>query len=580
MQNADSALDFSMDSLHLAWVNTVMLVPRRVGHDQPLSFAQSQVRKKINASPIYFVEYKKIASQVGPCFRPSMSGNVLGQAHGRQRGTSDRILTHAIRVFILEEKINPSEYSRLCDLAKQLGAVVCTDRRDANMLLTGIRAPKRIEMHTSAEERDFMPILKAEWLDECARENKSLAFEGFLAWQPRRVREQGPTAQCCVCDSDATPTPSSPSSIPSREASPAPTWTNSEYAVCRATPLRSTWNQTLVEELELLRTHRSLAHDVHSELAYLRAASAVKAVPHSLATTSHADLRQIKGIGPKMATTIRQFYEEGYIPEARIIRSDPAVQTMLSFMKLYGIGPRTAERAYNEGCRTLEDVTRRCKTDLSARLGPATSLALLPDLSQLIPRDQVESIAAAILHTLQSMVPDAQATIAGSFRRGKAASGDVDMVISGTTSNSASSILCSLVQALQRLGRVTHILSVPRQEDHREVDVAEVVYVAPTALHGSVHRRVDIVFAAPKRYGAAILAWTGSSLYERDLRRWAQARGFSVRASHLTSSFHKWASSICIHNAHLTRLRKSTSLTYWACHGCHPHYGMPTLSSK
>ena len=29
MQNADSALDFSMDSLHLAWVNTVMLVPRR-----------------------------------------------------------------------------------------------------------------------------------------------------------------------------------------------------------------------------------------------------------------------------------------------------------------------------------------------------------------------------------------------------------------------------------------------------------------------------------------------------------------------------------------------------------------------
>ena len=537
--------------------------------------------KKIDADPpCNGWSTKKIATQVGPCFRLSMSGDVLGQAQWRQRGASDRILTHAIRVFILEEKINPSEYSRLCALAKQLGAVVCTDRRDANMLLTGIRAPKRIEMHTSAEERDCMPILETEWLDESARQKKCLAFDGFLAWQPRRVKEQDPTAQCCTCDSDATPPPSSPFSNSSREASPAPTWTNSEYAVCRPTPLRSPWNQALVDELEMLRTHRRLAHDVHSELAYLRAASAIKAVPHSLATTSHADLRQIKGVGPKMATTIRQFYEEGYIPEACMIRSDPAVQTMLTFMKLYGIGPRTAERVYNEGCRTLEDVTRRCKTDLSARLGPVTSLTLLPDLSQLIPRDQVESIAAAIHHILQSMVPDAHATIAGSFRRGKAASGDVDMVMSGTTSNSASFILCSLVQTLQRLGRVSHILSVPRQEDHREVDVAEVVYVASTALHGPVHRRVDIVFAAPNRYGAAILAWTGSSLYERDLRRWAQARGFSVRVFLLTCSFHKWVSSICIHSAHLTRLRKSTSLTCWACHGCHPHYGMPTLSSK
>ena len=101
-----------------------------------------------------------------------MSGDVLGQAQWRQRGASDRILTHAIRVFILEEKLNPSEYSRLCALAKQLGAVVCTDRRDANMLLTGIRAPKRIEMHTSAEERDCMPILETEWLDESARQKK------------------------------------------------------------------------------------------------------------------------------------------------------------------------------------------------------------------------------------------------------------------------------------------------------------------------------------------------------------------------------------------------------------------------
>lgn len=468
-----------------------------------------------------------------------MPGDVLGQARWRQRGTSYRVLTHAIRIFILKEKLDPSEFSRLCDLAKQLGAVVSINRCDANMLLTGICAPKRVELHTSAIERDSLPIVQTKWLEECAQQKKCLPMEGFLAWQPKGLMEQGPTPQYGMYGSDATPPVSCTPLYFSREASPEPTWTNSEYAVCRPTPLRSAWNQALVEELGLIRMHRRLVYDVHSEMAYLRAASAVKAVPHSLATTSLADLRQIKGIGPKMAAVIRQFYEEGYVPEARMIRSDRAVQTMLTFMALYGVGPRTAKRVYNEGCRTLEDVTRYCKTDFSARLGPATSLALLPDLSQPNPRDQVESIAAVILHTLQSMVPDSQATIAGSFRRGKTASGDVDMVISGTCDDSASSILRSLVQALQRHGKISHILSVPRPENHREVDVAEVVYVAQMASRGSVHRRVDVVYAVPERYGAAVLAWTGSSLYERDLRRWAQTRGFSVCVFSLTCSFHK-----------------------------------------
>lgn len=46
MQNADSALDSLTDFLHLSWVSMVRLVSRRAVHDQPLSSAQSQARKK------------------------------------------------------------------------------------------------------------------------------------------------------------------------------------------------------------------------------------------------------------------------------------------------------------------------------------------------------------------------------------------------------------------------------------------------------------------------------------------------------------------------------------------------------
>ena len=62
--------------------------------------------------------------------------------------------------------------------------------------------------------------------------------------------------------------------------------------------------------------------------------------------------------------------------------------------------------------------------------------------------------------------------------------------------------------------------------------MAEVVYLSDAS--GQMrHRRVDIVFARRPQYGAALLGWTGSVLYERDLRRWARRAGYTVRASGL-----------------------------------------------
>lgn len=169
-------------------------------------------------------------------------------------------------------------------------------------------------------------------------------------------------------------------------------WVNSEYAVFRSAP-RVCVNQPLVDQLKVLQLHRRLTSDSHSEMAYMRAAAAVKAVPFSLRDWSVTQLQQIQGIGPKVALAIRQFYEHGSIAEADAIQADQALQTMLQFTQLYGVGPRTAERAYWAGCRTLEDLTRRGQTSLSMHLGPKESLALLPDLQMKMSREQVQALA-------------------------------------------------------------------------------------------------------------------------------------------------------------------------------------------
>jgi len=130
-----------------------------------------------------------------------------------------------------------------------------------------------------------------------------------------------------------------------------------------------------------------------------------------------------------------------------------------------------------------------------------------------------------IMTEARTMLGDAVYTICGSFRRGAPNMHDVDIVMTGTTQAPPTDVLQQLAQRLRRRGCLTHLVSMPRSSNAR-VDVVQMVYRAtPTALH----RRVDVVFAQRAQYGAAVLGWTGSVVYERDLRRWARSKGYSVR---------------------------------------------------
>lgn len=379
--------------------------------------------------------------------------HVLGRRQRETHACISHVLSHATRMYrfcadaglyVLPQHLKRVEWLRVCAQATRLGALVCEHRDDANTLVTELRAPKRIEKHTTEYERvraastltqATKPIVSTAWLDASERANVHVDMGPYCVYP----REQTYTYLGSTNDSasstaeapypdlnqgalssnvsiaqpqwnmpstewdatpdelDATPDDSDATPTSSRETSPSVSlpvsWVNTEYAVLRPTPLTSPYNQPLVDELQLLRMHRRLSDDPHSEMAYMRAAAAVKAVPFSLSKLTEAQLCAIKGIGAKVASLIRQFYGQGQIAEAATIRVDTALQTMLRFTELYGVGPRAAERAYNAGCRTLEDLTRSERTTLSATLGRRASLALLPELAVHIPRAECERIA-------------------------------------------------------------------------------------------------------------------------------------------------------------------------------------------
>lgn len=319
-----------------------------------------------------------------------------------------------------------------------------------------------------------------------------------------------------------------------------PAWQNVEYACLRPSPLKSRYNQSLVDELEVLRLQRiqSGKQDMNAT-AYGRAISAVKALPFALAPNP-SKAKNLKGVGPKIAKLIVQFYSQGHIAEAESIRKDQSFQIMTQFMELYGVGPKRAREYYSQGARTLDDVIKMGGS-LGTHLHIQECLRILPDLRSKIPRAEVLEIAQMIQAELDLIRPGCIHTICGGFRRGKIESNDVDIVITDPNPKDMNSQITNMEDLLRQLKKkalLTHVVNVTTPSSTYEavyshLDIAEIVVLPPTSAVIPVarHRRVDIIFCPYSTYGAAILGWTGSRQFERDLRLLAKHRGFKFHST-------------------------------------------------
>ncbi|MCO5566257.1 hypothetical protein L7F22_019933 [Adiantum nelumboides] len=506
-----------------------------------------------------------------------------------------RVLSSATRIFILADKLTTEEHDALRSLVVDLGGMNAS-MTFANVILTSMRAPRRIERYLNADVINrHVPVLHTSWLHDSARERLLLAYEPYkimggaspeLEKQREELGLDAVETSEQAAEEKATPTISTPPSnsqtlqertddddsqtededdaISQRALSPSqptqpsdneggPEWKNVDYACMRPSPLKSKENQALVDELEVIRLQRILAGKQEmNATAYGRAISAIKAYPHSL-QPNPSNAKNLKGVGPKIAKLIVQYYEEGRIAEVDAIRKDSAFQTMTRFTQLYGVGPKRAREYYSGGARSMDDVIRMGGS-LGVHLHIDECLRILPDLQRTIPRHEVEEISKTIFDELQTIAPGSTYVICGGYRRGKPESNDVDIVISlprppqhGEEPDRGIwnvkeqiSVMDKLCKSLKRKAFITHVVNVSTpaslyEMTYSRLELAEVVVMPSRSETIPVprYRRVDIILGPWETHGAAVLGWTGSRQFERDLRLLAKHKGFTFHSTGL-----------------------------------------------
>ena len=233
------------------------------------------------------------------------------------------------------------------------------------------------------------------------------------------------------------------------------------------------------------------------------------------------DLIEMKGIGAKIIEKINQIIQTGTCPMYEKVKD--IVDPRKLFLDIHGVGTVKANELVKNGYKTIDDLRKDKDVDKVLNNVQLKGLKYYDDILQRIPRDEIVEHEKILKGVLNSIDPTAQLTIAGSFRRMKPDSGDIDVLIN-TPGVKNNSIYNKFIDELVKNGYLVDELSRGQKK-----------YMGLSKID-KINRRVDFMFTKPDEYPFAILYFTGSAEFNVRMREDLLKRGLTLNEYSLKDS--------------------------------------------
>ncbi|XP_063333863.1 DNA-directed DNA/RNA polymerase mu isoform X3 [Pelmatolapia mariae] len=242
---------------------------------------------------------------------------------------------------------------------------------------------------------------------------------------------------------------------------------------------------------------------------------------------------------------------------------------------VFGVGAKTADRWIREGIYNLEQLRDSGQTLNRAQ---KAGLEHYDDLNEPVTKAEADAIGEIVQKAVNSVLTGSQVALTGGFRRGKLTGHDVDFLITHPEEGKEVGLMPKVVAWLESQGfllyqkttrnsyleskdgparpasnmdRFERCFSIfkltkgkeqestqpEEQNDLKTKDVLRPHMQADTdqqlcelsknyQMEAASHKiwravRVDLVVSPISQFAFAVLGWTGSKLFERELRRWA-----------------------------------------------------------
>uniref|UniRef100_A0A673GJD2 DNA-directed DNA/RNA polymerase mu n=1 Tax=Sinocyclocheilus rhinocerous TaxID=307959 RepID=A0A673GJD2_9TELE len=420
-------------------------------------------------------------------------------------GGREEVKFRDVRLFLVERRMGKSRRNFLSNLARSKGFCV-DDALSADVTHVVSEGNAAQELWSWLEEQGFREthdkhVLHISWFTESMSAGRPVSVE-------IRHYIQNPAVDQRSC--------AHPSAKPESAVSP--------YACQRRTTLDN-HNKIFTDALEVLAENLELCGNQGPSLAFRRAASMLKSLPAALRRLE--ETQHLPCLGEHSRAIIEEISECGSSSRVEEILNDERYRTM----------------KFSQG-NSSHIFFRQCKSLVCHSISYSSALVagflFYEDISKPVSRTEASALKIIVEEAVICVNPSATVSITGGFRRGKEFGHDVDFIIKTPEAGQEDVILPAVIkrfksqnillysdlqestfdlrklpthcfEAMDHFSKCFLIIKLKREQ---ETD----------ARAGKDWRavRVDLVAPPLERFTYALLGWTGSTLFLRDLRRFAR----------------------------------------------------------
>jgi len=237
---------------------------------------------------------------------------------------------------------------------------------------------------------------------------------------------------------------------------------------------------------------------------------AIKGV-HDLDKIDEVSLKSVKGIGPSLTDKIMCIVNTGTCPAYDKIKN--VKDNLSDFLDISGVGPKKAKELVDNGFTSIEGLRESPNLDELLNDKQRIGLKYYEDILERIPRKEIDEHNSYMKDILQRIDPSAEMTIAGSYRRRQATSGDIDVLLKGSPK-----LYKTFIETLEKEGYLYETLAKGTKKYNGMGKL-------PNCM---TFRRIDIMITKPEEYPFAILYFTGSKDFNTLMRQHALDKSYTM----------------------------------------------------
>ena len=268
------------------------------------------------------------------------------------------------------------------------------------------------------------------------------------------------------------------------------------------------YNEEFIELMDKLNNIMLKQGEPFRARAYQKAQETIMSYPEDIYTTSQ--LQGKPGIGSTIMDKLDEYVKTGTLRVLEKEKTNPI--NILG--DIYGVGPKKSKELVDAGITTIDEL--RARQDELLNDVQKVGLKYYEQIQKRIPRSEIEEYEKMFKENFDKVISntnivDAKFEIVGSYRRGAVDSGDIDVIITGSTG----AVYKAFIDQLIKEGIILEVLS---RGSSKTLVIAKL---------GQVARRVDFLYAPPDEFAFAILYFTGSKIFNTVMRQYSLDKGYT-----------------------------------------------------